>query len=180
MAMKLTPYQAKILEFLFGCLPMGEGVDTLDFALKGDFRGRYFAAHAPLKDSDASVVFNLPIYSESVFIGLSRSDPKHTSLLLANLEDYERESGLRFKSGDVAKIPARASGNADPPFALLLMKTAVASECANVPGHIRIAGKDTSFFLVVPISEGEDRIRAESGHGALMEAFEGTNKDIFF
>ena len=179
---QLKKYQASVLSMLFECLPLGDEVDTLEFSLSGTFAGKYRAGHSTIESTDkpAQVVFSLPTYSRSVFLALTRANPIETARVLANLEDYERESSLQLGLGEVVVTPDQVRRDSDTPFAVILLRTATSLDCTNVPDQQDICGQRTLFFLVVPITKGEWDLRRERGHDALMDKFQIDRKDLFF
>ncbi|KWO37708.1 hypothetical protein WT97_25950 [Burkholderia sp. MSMB1459WGS] len=66
------------------------------------------------------------------------------------------------------------------PYAVILMRTATSLDCAGVPDHQMIGGKQTQFFLVVPLSRDEWELRRQSGHDALIDRFRDDQKELFF
>jgi Suppressor of fused protein (SUFU) len=184
--MQLTKYQAALAAFMFDHLPIGEGVDLdiLEFSLEGDFFGKYHAAHCSLEsflDSER-VVFTLPSFSKSVFVALCRGSAKRVARLLANLEDYERERSIQLGLGEVVVTPdqlVEQIGSLEA-HAVILLRTATAIDCAQVPDCEIIDGRETSFLLVLPLSAEEYEIRRRLGHDALMDKFQIDGKDIFF
>lgn len=180
--MQLDKYQASVLTFLFSRLPIGDDVDSLEFSLSGAFSGKYRAAYSAIESTDqpASVVFTLPSYSSSVFLALTRTKPRETARLLANLEDYERESSLQLGLGEVVITPDHERDDADTPHAVILLRTATSLDCAEVPDSQVIDGKPTLFFLVVPLTKEEYELHRRHGHDALMSRFQADQKELFF
>ncbi|MBY0248873.1 MAG: hypothetical protein K2Q17_14515, partial [Nitrospiraceae bacterium] len=175
-----SKYQASILAFLFERLPIREDVDSMEFSLSGQFAGKYHVAHAAIKTVEkARIVFTLPSYSHSVFLALTRINATETARLLANLEDYERESAHNLRLGEVVVTPDQVLQGYEMPFAVILLRTATSSECSRVPDHHEIDGKQTFFFLVTPLTRTEWEIRRKSGHDVLMNNFEASRKDLF-
>lgn len=181
-AMLPIKYQASILTFLFDRLPIGEDVDSMEFSLSGQFAGKYHIAHSAIETAtgDAHIVFTLPCYSHSVFLALTRINVAETARLLANLEDFERESSQDLRLGEVVITPEQELRDHEMPFAVILLRTATSLECARVPDSWEIDGKRTSFFFVVPLTMAEWELRSKSGHDALMEKFEASGKELFF
>jgi hypothetical protein len=180
--MQLDRYQASILEFLFERLPIENDVGSLEFSLSGTFDGKYYAAYGAIEGAEdqAQVIFNLPRYSTSVFLALGRSKPRETARLLANLEDYERESSLSLGLGEAILTNGRPGENSEAPFAVILLRTATSLDCGRVPDRAEIAGKSTSFLLAVPLTEVEWDCRRQFGHDALMDMFQSEGKELFF
>lgn len=180
--MQLDKYQASVLSFLFEKLAIGDDVDSLEFSLSGAFAGKYRAAHAAIAPTDeqARVVFTLPSYSRSVFVALTRNDPNKTARLLANLEDYERESSLQLQLGEVIITPDQTRDGADVPHAVILLRTATSFDCAEVPDSQIIDAKKTCFFLVVPLTKEERELLHQHGHDALIGQFQARQKELFF
>jgi len=171
---------------MFDHLPIGEGIDLdiLEFSLEGDFFGKFRAAHCSLESFFESerVVFTLPSFSSSVFVALCRGAEKNVARLLANLEDYERERSIQLGLGEVVVTPDKLIGRAGglEAHAVILLRTATAIDCAQIPDSEIVDGRETSFFLVLPLSAEECEIRRRLGHDALMDKFQVDGKDIFF
>ena len=179
---QLNKYQASVVAYLFDMLPIGEEVDTLNFSLSGDFIGKFNAAYSKIKEQTAEIyiVFNIPSYSRSVFLALSKSNPKITARLLANIEDYERESEVELGFGDVVVLADQAGQDKNTPFAVILLRTATAIDIKNIPDNLAIKDKETLFFLAVPLAENEYNLWRQQGHDALMDLFISDNKELFF
>src|ERR1044072_192629 len=106
--MKLNEIQAQVVAYLFEQLPLEDPIDTLDFSLSGEFKGRFVCVEAKVQgtESDTSLVANLPSYSNTVFIPFTRGHAREAALILANLEDYLRETQRTLAAGDVIILPA--------------------------------------------------------------------------
>lgn len=180
--MQLDKYQASVLTFLFERLPIGDDVDSLEFSLSGSFLGKYRVAYSAIESTDqpARVIFTLPSYSNSVFMALTRKKIESTARLLANLEDYERESSLQLGLGEVVITPDHPRDDVDLPYAVVLLRTATSFECAEVPDIQAINGKTTLFFLVVPLTREEYELRRQYGHDVLMSRFQTEQKELIF
>jgi hypothetical protein len=178
--MKLNKYQANLVTKLFSDLHIGDDISSLEFSLSGDFSGKYRAAFHALGEGGGYIVFNIPVYGSSVFIGLAESDPKAAALILANLEDYERENSLKLGLGEVVIMPSDLKNEDKDLFGVVLLRTASSVECSDVPDKAMVQEVETSFFFAVPISRREYEIRRERGHDALMGVFEESRKYIFF
>lgn len=180
-----TPsFRAKILVYLFDKTPIEEIVDTLEFSMNGGFKGQFRCIHGKLKDSyeNASIVANLPTYSNSVFISITRSHEKEVALILANLEDYEREHNLKLEAGEVVVTPSPSLSNftAAPPFATLILRTACSPELEPLLDRHDFEGETVSFFLVMALNESEYNYFKEHGYDALLDHFTEIDKDLFF
>lgn len=180
--MQLNKYQAAVLAFLFERLPIGDDVSSLEFALSGEFLGEFRVAHAVIASSDqlSKVVFTLPTYSRSVFLALTRTKLDETTLVLANLEDYERESCMQLGLGEVVLMPKQLQDGIDAPHAVILLRTATSLDCDNVPDRESINGIRTLFFLAVPLTKDEWELRKQHGHDELMDRFHDCGKELFF
>jgi len=178
----LNRYQASVLSFLFERIPLQDEVDSMEFSLAGTFSGKFQAAHCAidLLDRTARIVFNLPNYSHSVFLALTRQDPIETARVLANLEDYQRERSLQFRLGEAVVLQDQWPGHSNAPHAALLLRASTSSDCKNVPDSHDISGTDTSFFLVVPLTAEEIKLRNLRGYDALITDFIVGDKGIFF
>lgn len=180
--MQLDRYQAAILTFLFDRLPIGDDVDSLEFALSGGFEGKFRLAHSVIEAADRStrVVFTLPTYCQSVFLALTRTRVTETARILANLEDYERESSVQLGLGEVVLTPDDLQQDPDVPHAVILLRTATSLDCAEVPDCQTIDGTPTLFLLAVPLSKDEWELRTQRGHDALMDRFQEGEKELHF
>jgi len=175
--MELNHYQANVLKLIFERTGIESDVDVLRFSLAGDFRGQYVVA-ATKPDGDGNyIAFNLPSRSNSVFIALAKSDIKPISLVLANLEDYERGACAELRLGEVVIMP-KDNADFEAPYATLLLRTKTLIDVTEIEDTEVIADRKTSFFLVVPLNKEEHVLRATLGHDALLEAFEAQQKDI--
>lgn len=153
---------------------MKDDVDALRFSLAGD-TNPFIVVGAPF-GGGGYIALNLPTYSTSVFLALASGDLKTIALILANLEDYEREHGVSLAQGEAVVLPQEPE--VISPYAVLLLPTAILSEVANVPDCETIAGRHTSFLLAVPLTKDEYAFRRQHGHDSLMERFEADNKNI--
>jgi Suppressor of fused protein (SUFU) len=180
--MKLEKYQASVLAFLFDSLPIGDDVDSLEFSLSGGFAGKYCVAHSAIKSSDQSarIVFTLPSYSQSVFFALTRTKLNDVARILANLEDYERETSMPLGLGEVVLTPEQIQHGVSNTHAVILLRTATSFDCARVPDSKVIDGKQTLFFFVVPLTKDEWELRRQRGHDVLMNWFQDNEKELFF
>lgn len=174
--MELEKYQAAVLATVFERTDIGDSVDWFQFALSGDFGGKFIAAAAPVGTNGEHIVFNLPTYSTDVFVALTDKDPKIAALILANLEDYERENGLLLRLGEAVVIPSSMK----TPFAVLLLPTATLVDVSGLPDTTEIAGQQTAFLLAVPLSKDEYELRSACGHDCLIDHFERTGKTLAF
>lgn len=177
--MKLEQYQAAVLQMLFERTAVGESVDVLRFALSGDFTGEYVVVAAPIGNDGDHIAVNLPHYSRSVFVALTDKDPNAVARILANLEDYERESGGALGLGEAVVIPD-ASSSLGAPYAVLLLRTATLADVASLPDMATIAGRHTSFFLAVPLTKAEHDFRGDHGHNVLLDRFDAEGKSLAF
>ena len=180
--MKLSIYQAKILSFLFESLPTTDEVDYLEFSLSGSFSGKYRVVHSEIRDVDtpSRIVFNLPTYSQSVFLALTKTNPSETALILANLEDYERETSKALRPGETVVLPNELSSTPCAPYGVVLLRAATSVDCEAIPDNKDFDERRTSFSLVVPLTKDESEIRNQLGHDALMDEFERSQKQLFF
>ena len=180
--MKLEKFQAAITAALFEQLPISGDVKSFDFSLFGEFTGAFRAGYATLNaDSEqVEIVFNLPSYSDSVFLAVNRSDPKVTARVLANLEDYERESRVRLELGDVVLLSNESDSDVKLPFAVILLRTASSLDLSSVPDRLLLGGREARFFLAMPLSEPEWLLRGEKGHDALIDTFVEKDKSLAF
>ena len=180
--MRLDKYQASVLAFLFECLPIKDDVETLEFSLTGSFPGKFSVGYGAIAQSDqpANIVFTIPTYSHRVFLALSRTGTIETARLIANLEDYERESSRALNLGEVVVTPDQFRNETGTPFGVILLRTKSSFDCANVPDSCELNGIKTTFFLVIPLTKMEHEILHLNGHDALMDKFQAEQKDIFF
>lgn len=180
--MTLDKFQAAVTAALFERLPISDDIRTFEFSLFGDFPGAFRAGCATLDTGieQVEIVFNLPSYSDSVFLAVNESDPRVTARLLANLEDYERERGLQLKLGDSVVLSHENGSDGNLPFALILLRTASSLDLLTVPDRLAIGGREARFFLAVPLSEPEWLVRREKGHDALIDRFVKHDKSLAF
>jgi hypothetical protein len=169
----LTRKQGAILSFLFENVELGQEVDTLDFRLRGDFSGRYLAAHSRL-DDDLHLVFTLPTYSDSVFFGVAKGKAIDVASVLANLEDYERQHS-QLQLGEALRLPDEAK-QYPALYALLLLRAATLLKLKGLPDRVQIDGTQVKFALAVPLSLDEYEHRRLKGHDSLMEEFQLNGK----
>ena len=165
---------------MFEYLSIEDEVYYLEFSLSGEFKGKFRVGYAKIEAVDLYVVFSLPTYSKSVFIALAREVPRDVALYLANLEDYERDGAVAMRPGEVIITPKEMYSEGNSPFALILLRTSTSIDCAKIPDNSLINGILTSFILVLPLTREEYQMRRERGHDALMDAFQDSQKDIFF
>jgi hypothetical protein len=179
---QLDKMQSSILAFLFDKLPISDAVDTLDFALSGDFHGKYYAAHAPLSQGEGiNVVFTLPKYTTHTFFALTRSKELDVARLLANIEDCERVSSISLGFGEAVVMQGKmVSSESWEPYGVLLLRTASAVDLRNVPDKESINGQEIFFLLAVPLTKTEWDYRKQFGHDALMDLFQSKGKELFF
>ncbi|WP_175672660.1 suppressor of fused domain protein [Burkholderia ambifaria] len=178
--MKLDQYQAAVLTFLFVKLPISNDVDTLEFSLSSEFSGKYRVAHSRIESSDPAMrlVFILPHYTRSVFVALTRTRLNETARILANLEDYERESSMQLGLGEIVVTPDQELEGTDIPHAVILLRTATSLDCAGAPDRHTLDGKETQFYLVVPLTKDEWELRRRHGHNALIDKFQDEGKEL--
>lgn len=177
----LDQYQASVVSFFFEKLSIGGQVHTLEFPLTGDFSGKFRAAYSCIQGNDeAKIVFTLPSYSSSVFIAMTRTMLNDVARVLANLEDYERETGMPLGLGEVVIIPDPESMAGNLPYAVLLLRASVSAYCSLIPERALIKGRDTQFFLAVPLTRDEWELRRQRGHEALIDYFVEEGKETVF
>ncbi|MFJ4114154.1 suppressor of fused domain protein [Pseudomonas sp. NPDC089758] len=180
--MKLNELQAQVVAHLFEQLPLEDPVDTLDFSLSGEFKGRFVCIEAKVQGtgSDTSLVANLPSYSNTVFIAFTRGHTRETTLILANLEDYLRETQRSLAAGDVVVLPAnQAAVGSAAPHAVMLMNTSVSPELQNLPEALNLPAGIVNFFFALGLDEQEFTCLKEQGFDVLMDQFIASGKDLF-
>lgn len=174
--MELNHYQANVLKLIFERTGIVSDMDILRFSLAGDFQGQYVIAASERDDGGRYIALNLPSYSNSVFIALAKSDIKLASLVLANLEDYARETDVSFCLGEAVVMPSRS--DCEIPHSVILLRTESLTDLAEIADVEMIADRETSFYLVVPLNKDEHGLRETLGHDALLDTFEARQKDI--
>ena len=127
--MELGQYPAAVLTSVFEAADTSDSVDWFEFSLAGEFAGKFVVAAAAIGADGEHIIFNLPTYSTDVFVGLTRGYPTDGALILANLEDYERENDLRLRLGEAIVLPTPAVGQ----FAVLLLRTTTSADAAGIP-----------------------------------------------
>jgi hypothetical protein len=175
--MELNHHQASVLKLIFERADIEGDMDILRFALAGEFQGSYVIAATERSSDGSYIAFNLPTYAPAVFVARAKSNIKAVSLIIANLEDYARESARPLHLGDAVIMPG-TSGEWETPYAVILLRLETLTDTAGVPDVELIADRETSFFLVVPLDQEEYRLREDFGHDALLDAFEFRSKDI--
>ena len=170
-----------MLSYIFDRLPIDDAIDTLSFSLSGNFRGNFYSGIGVVegKSSDR-IVFSIPQYNDSVFFALTRSDASHVARILANLEDYERETGNKLNFGEIIDIPASNEKMDDLCSSVMILRTATAPYLRNVPDKEVIGGNEINFLFAIPLSRDEVIFRNNFGHDRLMDEFAKTSKNIFF
>ncbi|MBO9602146.1 MAG: hypothetical protein J7496_06530 [Novosphingobium sp.] len=176
--MELNHYQANVLKLIFERTGIERDMDILRFSLAGDFKGQYVIAVSECDVGDSYIAFNLPSYSSSVFIAITKADVKLAALILANLEDYERETNGVLRLGEAVIMP-NPNNDFEIPYAVLLLRTGTLIDIAEIGDVETISDRETSFFFVVPLDRDEHDLRATLGHDALLDTFEAQQKDIF-
>jgi Suppressor of fused protein (SUFU) len=180
--LNLNKYQASVLTFLFEKLPIGQSVENIDFVLRGENTNRHFVAHSRVLNGEniVHVVFTLPFHSTKVFLALTENKMKDVARLLANLEEYEQENRLTLGLGEVVVTPDLHEASAELPYAVVLLPIETSIDCAAVPAHQELAGKLTTFQLIVPVTKEEWTIRKQVGYDALVSSFQASEKSILF
>lgn len=180
--MRLNELQAQVVAYLFEQLPLEDPVDTLDFSLNGEFKERFVCIEAGVQGtaSDTSLVASLPSYSNTVFIAFTRGHGRETALVLANLEDYLRETRRTLAAGDVLVLPAdQAATGCVAPYAVMLMHTHVSPELENLPGALDLPAGAVNLFVALGLDEQEHICLKEQGFNVLMDQFAASGKDLF-
>lgn len=180
--MSITQYQAAILAFLYEKLQLTDPVSTLDGPLSGSFAGSFYAAHGEVdyRDDGTQIVFTLPTYTNSVFLGLTQSRPVETALLLTNIEDYERETSVSVKPGETIRFPEDTTQVPNLPFGVVIVPIGTSLDTDELPDCHEIDGKHTTFALAVPITRAEYDIKKQRGYDALIDHWEQTDKSLYF
>lgn len=125
------------------------------------------------------LAFNLPTHSRTVFFAFNDSGLKPVGRVLANLEDYERETSTELGLGEVVVLPDQDISSTAP-YAVLLLPTETAPVLSGVPHVQQIDGEPIHFCLAVPLSREEHELRRREGHDALIDLFERTRKSLSF
>ena len=180
--MKLNELQAQVLAYLFENLSLEDPVDTLDFTLSGEFTGRYICIEAKVQgtETDSSLVANLPSYSNTVFITFTRGRARQAALILANLEDYLRETQRALAEGDVVVLPAcQADLDHSSPHAVMLMNTKVSPELQDLSGVLTLRSGAVNVFYALGLDQQEYECLKAQGFDTLMDQFVESGKDLY-
>ena len=180
--MKLNELQAQVLAYLFENLSLEDPVDTLDFTLSGEFTGRYICIEAKVQgtETDSSLVANLPSYSNTVFITFTRGRARQAALILANLEDYLRETQRALAEGDVVVLPAcQADLDHSSPHAVMLMNTRVSPELQDLSGVLTLRSGAVNVFYALGLNQQEYECLNAQGFDTLMDQFVESGKDLY-
>jgi len=179
---KLNELQAQVLAYLFENLSLEDPVDTLDFTLSGEFTGRYICIEAKVQgtETDSSLVANLPSYSNTVFITFTRGRARQAALILANLEDYLRETQRALAEGDVVVLPAcQADLDHSSPHAVMLMNTKVSPELQDLSGVLTLRSGAVNVFYALGLNQQEYECLNAQGFDTLMDQFVESGKDLY-
>ncbi|MBN3837747.1 suppressor of fused domain protein [Burkholderia sp. Ac-20344] len=87
---------------------------------------------------------------------------------------------MQLGLGEVVVMPDQATEGADMPYAVILLRTATSLDCEGVPDCYEIDGKQTQFYLAVPLTKDEWELRRQRGHDALMDQFQDEEKELLF
>ena len=179
---QLDRLQNSVVTMMFDCVQLHDPVEPLEFGLTGDFGGLFCACIGTPEDVDEAVfvVFTLPRYGSTVFLGLTRGKEREVARLLANLEDLERERSRALGVGETIGLDiGGVLGKAFPPPAVILLPVATSSLLSRLPPKADLAGREVRFALAVPLSEQELRCLNAEGLDALLDLFQQTEKSLF-
>lgn len=175
----LTNEQASVLAFIVERVESRDEIEVLNFRLSGKFGGIFHAAVLDIgKDEEGDsirLVVTLPTYSQGVFLALTVSQPREVARLLANLEDYERETGHSLDP--LETVVTDGPGDVK---ALFLLRTASHAEMSSIPDSALISAKEHKFSLVVGIDATEYSCKCERGVDALLNVLQSSGKSLIF
>lgn len=177
--MLLPNVQAAVLAFVLGHVEAANDIEVLEFALAGEFAEPYRAAVLGIGIDDEgralSVVVTLPMHSTGVFLGITAGRVREVVRMLANLEDYERDTDRALQPLECVVVDG-----AETFKALFLLRTASHDGLSGIPDVAAINGKEIRFALVIGLNESEYATKVECGANALMDRLEASGKDLLF
>ena len=178
----LNSLQSAIVVVLMEQVKLHDPVTTLELSLLGDFNGKFNAVVGTIEDVDEAVflVATLPRYTNTVFVALTKGQEMEIARLLANLEDYERETEKLIQIGEVAGHLHASVAAELIPQATILMPISTADILQSIPPVATFTGQQVRFVLVLPLSQNELECRNTQGHDAMIDMFQREGKSLFF
>ena len=98
--LRLPRDQAGVLVLVMNAAPIKHPVDTLEFGLSGSFHEFFYAAYSELTvpgNAGLSLVFTLATHADRVYMTIVNDEAREVARVLANIEDYDRERGVRAR-----------------------------------------------------------------------------------
>lgn len=169
----------ELVSFVFDHLDIQDDVQTINAPL--DPRGPVFSLYIckPVRSggNDIYITFNAPSNTPGVFFALSASRVVDAAQYVANLEEYNQESGRHLHHGDVVLT----SGNEHRgfPYGCILLRTESYPLLERIPDQVNIREREIFFYLVMPITKLDYTYRANFGHDKLMDKFETEGRSLF-
>jgi Suppressor of fused protein (SUFU) len=182
-SLTLDRLQHSVVSLLYDQVHLHDPVTPLDFTLAGSFPGRFYACIAAPENVDepVSLVFTLPKYGRTVFLGLTRSKAVEVARVLANLEDLERDEAKSLKAGETIGFGQTSVAEAEfPPAAVILLPVSTSDLLSGLPDETALVGEQVRLLLAIPLSQRELRCRNETGHDALIDLFQREGKSLYF
>jgi len=177
----LNEKQKKVLAYVYNALGLTGDVDY--FESKFDVSGKNFVVIHGVLTIDSlgamNLLFNLPLDTNFVFLAIAEDNFSEAARILANVEDYQRSTGREIKFGETMGLdgtfPSALSQEAS---ALIFLPCGVSLDLKPLTDDLLLDDEKLRFFLVVPITDEEIRIRHEQGFDALFSRWDEVGKNI--
>lgn len=173
----LTKDQAAVLSFVLENVEAREEVQLFSFHLSGEPGSPFYAAVLGIGVDEVGreirVVVSLPVQSQGVFLAVTARMGREVARLLANLEDYERETARTLRP--LESVVTDGPGDIK---ALFLLRTASHSALVGIPDDAEINFRKRSFSLVIGLSEAEYRCKLNCDVNALLDSLQKSNRSM--
>lgn len=175
----LSKDQAAVLSFVIEHTDVADEIEVLEFALEGEFAEPFRAAVLGLgvdeEGNSLSAVVSLPAHSYGVFLGITASRPRDVARVLANLEDYERDTALKLHP-----LECVVTDGPGEVRALFLLETASHQNLARIPSVAVVNDNERRFALVIGLNEAEYQTKVQFGVNALLDFLQDSDKSVVF
>lgn len=171
--------QASVLAFVLKRVEAEDEIEILEFSLAGEFSEPFRVAVLGIGVDDSgrslNAVVTLPLHSNGVFIAITAGKVREVARMLANLEDYERDSACKLRPLEcvVADVVRGVK-------ALFLLRTASYDAFAGIPDTASINDKEVRFSLVIGLDESEYATKNAAGVDGLLDRFQESEKSLLF
>lgn len=169
--------QAAVLAFVLEHVEATDEIEVLEFALAGEFGEPFRAAVLGMGIDDdgrfLSAVVTLPTHSDGVFLGITAYRVREVARMLANLEDYERDTGRKLYP-----LECVVTDGPEEIKALFLLRTASHGGLASIPDVAVINGKERRFSLVIGLNDREYSTKVGTGADALLDMLQESDKSL--